>query len=68
MEFAAQSAKGINQDASRDSHLPKELSPIRSAIFQIFICTSCYKIALGELGDNGETLKVIFIFFPWPVR
>ncbi|KAG2724016.1 hypothetical protein I3760_02G198700 [Carya illinoinensis] len=29
MEFAAQSAKGINQDASRDSHLPKELSPIR---------------------------------------
>ncbi|KAF5453745.1 hypothetical protein F2P56_028621 [Juglans regia] len=31
MEFAAQSAKGINQDASRDSHLPKELSPIREA-------------------------------------
>ncbi|KAG6665976.1 hypothetical protein I3843_02G175100 [Carya illinoinensis] len=31
MEFAAQSAKGINQDASCDSHLPKELSPIREA-------------------------------------
>ncbi|XP_041001055.1 uncharacterized protein LOC121246827 isoform X3 [Juglans microcarpa x Juglans regia] len=31
MEFAAQSAKGINQDASRDSHLPEELSPIREA-------------------------------------
>ncbi|KAB1217599.1 hypothetical protein CJ030_MR3G002746 [Morella rubra] len=31
MEFAAQSAIGINQDASHDSRLPEELSPIREA-------------------------------------
>lgn len=33
MEFAALSSKGINQDMS---HLPEELSPIRSAMFTKF--------------------------------
>uniref|UniRef100_A0A7N2L8A4 Uncharacterized protein n=1 Tax=Quercus lobata TaxID=97700 RepID=A0A7N2L8A4_QUELO len=32
MEFAAQSSKGINKDVSHNSHLPEELTPIRSAM------------------------------------